>query len=103
MSMATRKLFAAGALAERESSCDGGCTIENPSGRGEGDFVVPTSMVVSPLLALLFFVGVGVGVFNGLSTVSVSSAPPTVAVANALGNVWAKHKSGMTMEPRHLI
>jgi len=38
--MATRTLFAAGALVERESSCDGGCAIENPSGRGEGKNVV---------------------------------------------------------------
>jgi hypothetical protein len=103
MSMATRKLFAAGAPVERESSWDGGVAVENPAGRGGGDFVVPRTTVGSLLLVLLFFAGVGVGVVAGSSAVSVSSELPAVALINALGKIWAKHNSEMTIAHRHII
>ena len=79
MSIATRKLFAEAALVEWESSRDGGFVIENASGRDGGDFVVPRPMIGSPLLVLLFFAGVGVGVAAGSSAVYVSSEPSVAA------------------------
>ena len=85
--MATRKFFAAGAPAERASSSDDDLVIENPADRGGGDFAVPRMTVGPPLLALLLFAGVGVGVFAGSSTVSVSSELLVVASANALWKV----------------
>src|SRR5437660_4895913 len=103
MSMATRKLFAAGALVERESSCDGGCVIENPFGRGEGDFVAPRSIIICPLLVLLFLAGAGVAVFDDFSTVSVSSELLALALVNAPGKIWAKHKSEIRIPHRHII
>jgi hypothetical protein len=101
MSIATRKLFAVGALVEWESSCDGGFVIENASGRDAGAFVVPGPTVGSPLLALLFLAGVGV--IAGSSAVSVSSEFFAVALFGALGKIWAKHKSEMTIVHRHII
>lgn len=101
--MATRKFSAAGPPVEGESSGDGDVAIEDPADRGGEDFVVPMMTVGSPLLGLLFFAGVGIGVFADSSTVSVSSEPSGVVLANALGKVCAKHKSEMTIVHSHIM
>jgi len=86
---------------EWESSCDGGFVIEDASGRDGGDFVVPGPMVGSPLLALLFFAGVGVGVAACSS--AGSSELSAAALVDVLGKIWAKHKSQMITAHRHII